>query len=137
MLVKQILAHPEDPMNLKGFAVGDACTPPEICGTKHYGPYWSLEFLYGKSAFSNKLYESIQATCSQEELISGEDMSTACTDVVAQVDGEVGSYYAYGYYDDCYYENDIRRSLSVLSAGGEDSVKQPYYGPPIGRPGGE
>ena len=58
MLVKEILADKDqNGMNLKGFAVGDACTPPELCGSKPQGYYWYLQFLYGKGAISNKLFE--------------------------------------------------------------------------------
>jgi serine carboxypeptidase-like clade I len=126
MIVKEVLAHPEDTMNLQGFAVGDACTPPDICGSKITGPYWNIEFLYGKSAFSNRLYEEINEVCSQQELIEG-GLSDACYAKVNQINDEVGGYWIYGYYDDCWYENDIRRRL--LSPLSEDGRR--YYGPPI------
>lgn len=35
------------PLSILRFAVGDACTPPEICGSKKWGPYFTIEFLYG------------------------------------------------------------------------------------------
>lgn len=124
MIVKEILANPDDSINLKGFAVGDACTPPDICGSKVSGPYWNIEFLYGKSAFSNRLYEEIQDVCSQQELIEG-GLSDECSAKVDQIDDEVGGYWIYGYYDDCWYENDIRRKL-VSKAN-----DQQYWGPPI------
>ena len=101
------------------------------------GPYWSIEFLYGKSAFSNKLYEEIQRECTQNELING-DLSTECQATVDKINAEVGGYWAYAYYDDCWYENDIRRrSLKALqasftsSASATSSGEKKYFGPPI------
>eukprot|EP01035_Chromulina_nebulosa_P024704 gene24704-32179_t len=136
MIVKQILAHPLDKINLQGFAVGDACTPPDICGSKQSGPFFQIQFLYGKSAFSNKLYEEINNVCSEDELVTGR-MSASCTKSVAKIDAEAGGYWAYGFYDNCWYENDIRRRgrrnlLSSRLQEGDD-MQQQYYGPPIGR----
>lgn len=140
-IVQQILAYPEDGINLVGFGVGDACTPPEICGSTHYGPYWEIQFLYGKSAFSNQLYEEIMGVCDTDELVSG-DMTAECSESVAKIDNEVGGYWLYGYYDSCWYENDIRRNRRRLwSPSGTSPVlpskakgayrQQEYYGPPI------
>lgn len=130
--MKQILAHPEDKVNLKGFAVGDACTPPDICGSKQSGPFFQIQFLYGKSAFSNKLYEEIIHGCSEEELVTGQ-MSDSCRTSVAKIDNEVGGYWDYGFYDSCWYENDIRRRgrRSLAALPGSEEIR--YYGPPIGR----
>jgi len=134
MIVKEIISHPEDGVNLKGFAVGDACTPPDICGTKQSGPFFQIQFLYGKSAFSNKLYEEITSNCSEDELVSGQ-MSSSCSATVAKINDEAGGYWDYGFYDNCWYENDIRRRNRQLIAVGEmDESEIPrYYGPPIGR----
>ena len=141
-IVKQILANPSDGINLKGFAVGDACTPPDICGSKQSGPYFQIQFLYGKSAFSTKLYEEINSVCSEDELVTG-FMSASCTESVAKIDTEAGGYWAYGFYDSCWYENDIRRRRgrrSLLPSrlqdgenGTQQQQQQQYYGPPIGR----
>lgn len=135
MIVKEILAHPEDGVNLKGFAVGDACTPPDICGSKQSGPFFQIQFLYGKSAFSNKLYEEITSNCQEDELISGQ-MSASCSASVAKINDEAGGYWDYGFYDNCWYENDIRRRKLVIAVGEERQEQSDlprYYGPPIGR----
>jgi len=92
-IVKNILANPQENINLKGFAVGDACTPPDICGNKQQGPYWSIQFLWGKSAFSNKLYEEINSVCTQDELING-GLSDACATSVDKINTEAGGYWA-------------------------------------------
>jgi serine carboxypeptidase-like clade 1 len=135
-IVRNILANPQENINLKGFAVGDACTPPDICGSKPTGPYWMIQFLFGKTAISNSLYEQINSICSLDELTNG-GLSAACAAVVDQVNVEAGGYWVYAYYDDCWYENDIRRERSrklihIPSLHGEaDDVGQPYYGPPL------
>lgn len=129
-LVQNILKGNDDfPINLKGFAVGDACTPPNICGSKTIGPYYNIEFLFGKNAFSNSLYESIKAACTSEELKNG-ILSTACSAEVSKISAEAGGYWLYAYYDDCWYENDIRRSLSSLLPTSPNKDFK-YYGPPI------
>jgi len=139
-IVKQIMAHqPDNGINLAGFLVGDACTPPAICGGDKVGPYWSIEFLYGKGAFSNKLYAQIQSSCTQDELLHGVTPNTPCSDAVGKVSAEAGGYWLYGFYDDCWYQNDIRRqrdrrALSMIS-GQPYSRNTPgyyeYFGPPM------
>jgi hypothetical protein len=50
-IVQLILVDPSNSLNLKGFAVGDACAPPDICDSKAAGQYFTIEFSYGKNAF--------------------------------------------------------------------------------------
>eukprot|EP01038_Epipyxis_sp_PR26KG_P004140 gene4140-5894_t len=137
MIVQNFLSNPDDGLNLKGFAVGDACTPPDICGSKQTGPFFQIQFLYGKSAFSNKLYEEIMRTCTQNELLYG-DLSEACSHLIDLINTEVGGYWVYGYYDNCWYENDIRRRLDsshsrkVINIDDFTKNKKPrYFGPPV------
>jgi len=129
-IVQNILNYNNEfPINLKGFAVGDACTPPAICGSKVIGPYYNIEFLFGKNSFSNSLYESIKSVCTSEELKNG-TLSTACSTEVNKINEEAGGYWLYAYYDDCWYENDIRRRLSSLTSTSPNEEFK-YYGPPI------
>lgn len=132
-IVKEIMADTEEKLNLEGFAVGDACTPPAVCGSNQVGPFYALEFLYGKSAFSNSLYDSITAICTKDELMHGGSISTDCQNEINKVPAEVGGYWIYSFYDECYYENDIRRrSLeSLLDPSRASSYDRKYYGPPI------
>ena len=138
-IVKNILANqPSNNIDLAGFLVGDACTPPAICGSDKVGPIWNIEFLYGKGAFSNKLYVEIRATCSDDELAKGVT-TQACTDAVNKIGPEAGGYWAYAFYDDCWYENDIRRQRQrrALSLAGGTSYHRgtpgyyEYFGPPL------
>ena len=138
-IVKNILANqPANGIDLQGFLVGDACTPPAICGSEKVGPLWNIEFLYGKGAFSNKLYAEIHASCSDDELATGVT-TQICTDSVNKIGPEAGGYWAYAFYDDCWYENDIRRQRQrrALSLAGGASYHRgtpgyyEYYGPPL------
>ena len=134
MLAQQILNDPESGMNLKGIAVGDACTPPATCSTYHWGPWVDIAFLYGKNAFSTKLMIEINERCSKDELLTGENMTDACSESVAKIHDEAVGYWVYSYYDDCYYENDIRRALSSIEhsmSTRNSNGRFQYHGPPV------
>ena len=139
MIIKSILAGQADyNINLVGFGVGDACTPPDICGDKETGPYWYIQFLFGKGAFSIKLYEEINTVCTHDELIKGK-LSTICSNSVNKIEQEAGGYWVYGFYDNCWYENPIRRKRArrnLLSNynnhfKSSSSKERKYFGPPI------
>lgn len=142
-IAKLVLANqPENDIDFQGFLVGDACTPPAICGSDKVGPIWNLEFLYGKGAISNKLWAEIQVSCTKDELYHGVTHQ-GCSDSVNKVGSEAGGYWAYGFYDDCWYENDIRRQrdrrMLSLANGKPVSRTTPgyyeYYGPPLSNSG--
>ena len=121
-------------IKLAGLAVGDACTPPFICGRDAVGPYWNIEFLYGKTAFSTALYNKIMSTCTQHELLWG-GLSDQCNQEVNKIGEEVGGYWVYSYFDDCWYSSDglysskSRRRLLPFSS--TFSADRKYWGPPI------
>ena len=99
-MAQQVLADNEsndDPLPLKGFAVGDACTGTEVlCGDNGLGPWWSVMFFYGHGQFSNKLYDEIIETCGVESLKhNNPPQSEACDDLLTQMWQEVGGYYDY------------------------------------------
>ena len=87
------MADKAEGLNLKGFLVGDACTPPAVCGADQVGPFYSIEFLYGKSAFSNQLYDSIMSACTEYELMHGGTISSACQGEIDKISTEVGGYW--------------------------------------------
>ena len=121
MLSQAVLAGNDgtsDPLNFKGFAVGDACTGTDVLCGPVGGPYWSVMFFYGHGQFSNKLYDAIIDTCTVEALKSGVGLSSKCNTLLAQMSTEVGGYYDYNLYDDCIYQDDIRRrrKLTVSSS---------------------
>jgi hypothetical protein len=43
---------------------------------------------------------------------------------------EVGQYWIYAYYDDCWYENDIRRRLASITKTNSNKEFK-YHGPPV------
>ena len=57
-------------------------------------------------------------------------LSTACSTEVSKISGEVGQYWIYAYYDDCWYENDIRRRLASITKTNSNKEFK-YHGPPV------
>ncbi|EGD82306.1 hypothetical protein PTSG_02974 [Salpingoeca rosetta] len=102
-IVRAILNDPRG-LNLKGFAVGDGCLGTEVLCGPSGGPYWNVEFMHGHGQFSNKLYNSIQSTCTETELKQG-NLSTACHALIQQMNTEIGGYYGYNLYDTCYAQH--------------------------------
>ena len=119
-LAQAVLAGNEgnaDPLNMKGFAVGDACTGLDVlCGPGSGGPWYSVVFFYGHGQFSNTLYDAIIGECGVDALKTGDGLSDTCNELLAQMWTEVGGYYDYNLYDDCIYEDDIRRRRRKLAA---------------------
>jgi len=62
-------------------------------------------------------------------------MSSSCSTSVNKINIEAGGYWDYGFYDNCWYENDIRRKNRQLITIDEQDQSENirYYGPPIGR----
>lgn len=117
-LIKNILREKsqEDIINLKGFAIGDACTPPAICSPIHSsGPYWNWKFLFGKAGYSIKLQEMITFNCNKDDLLDG-NLSDICLSLGQQVIQEVGGYWDYAYYDDCWYTNELPISNTSMNS---------------------
>lgn len=131
MIADRVLKDPQG-IKLAGFAVGDGCMGTEVlCGRGDGGPYYNLEFLHGHGQFSNKLYNSITSTCTEEDLKSG-NLSDECKKLVAQVDDEVGGYYGYNLYDTCPHDGPFTRrrrtwglSKTATLAGAENDYPCP------------
>ena len=105
-------------INLKGFAVGDACTGTEVlCGSDgDFGPWWDLTFMYGHGQLSTKTYDSIKSACGGEDTLkhplANGGLSDACNAKLAEMDDEIGGYYEYALYDDCTYDNGLLKSAA-------------------------
>ena len=113
-----------DPLPLKGFAVGDACAGTEVLCGSHTGegPWWRVVFFYGHGQFSTKLFNALVGECTVAGLQTGVELSDACATLLAQMDDEIGGYYDYNLYDDCIYEDDIRRrQLSLANSSSSSS----------------
>ena len=148
-LVQRILennARPEPefspPLALAGFGIGDGCIGHE--DMPHvYRTVFDTQFMAGHGQFSAKLGRQIDASCDwagaqaaasaaaavEEEGGGGKGgeeggwvhVGDACAKLLAQVDEEVGGYYAYNLYDECTYENVIAPappSLAAAAGGG-------------------
>jgi len=124
-LAREIIEN-ENAINLKGWAVGDGCLGNDIlCGSGKdawKGPYFTIEFMHGHGQFSDKTYEAIMSVCSKDELIYGVT-EKACSDLIDRMHQELGGYYSYNLYDECWYENDLM--LKETLAGSRS-----YWGPP-------
>ena len=75
-------------MNLKGFAVGDACVGSEVnCGAE--GPLSTIEFFRGHGQFSGKTDALIRKVCTEAELTSPDGHSVKCDAALDKMAGEV------------------------------------------------
>ena len=128
-------------INLKGFAVGDACTGTEVlCGSDgDFGPWWDLTFMYGHGQMSTKTYDKVKDVCGGEDTLKHPEanggLSDACNDELSKMDNEIGGYYEYALYDDCTYENGLlkgnarpkhtewRGALNDYTCGGGDVME--------------
>jgi len=100
MLAQQILRHGGGLADqLKGLAVGDGCTNGLRCVAPR-GPYHHVEFFHGHGQFSTKTYNKIHEVC-KDELWNGVT-SDACKNLLDKMNDEVGYYFAYSLYDECY-----------------------------------
>eukprot|EP00292_Cryptomonas_paramecium_P009797 CAMPEP_0113700940 /NCGR_PEP_ID=MMETSP0038_2-20120614/24271_1 /TAXON_ID=2898 /ORGANISM="Cryptomonas paramecium" /LENGTH=269 /DNA_ID=CAMNT_0000624723 /DNA_START=177 /DNA_END=982 /DNA_ORIENTATION=+ /assembly_acc=CAM_ASM_000170 len=93
-------------INFAGWAVGDACVGNEVlCGEE--GPYNFVEFMHGHGQFSDHTYSLIQRDCTALELARNVPKSKACQSALEDMAREVGGYYTYSLYDECFYSNDF------------------------------
>jgi len=120
-LAQQILKHDEPHVRpqLKGFAVGDGCLGTEsgVCGSGN-GPWWNVLFLYGHHQISTQLFDAIVDKCGMDHLKYDKPaLSPAdCTANLGKVKEEAGGYFGYGLYDDCIYQEGVRRRRRLNSA---------------------
>jgi len=130
-LVREIITDPDNTINIKGFAVGDACMGKDVLCGDHDGPYWDIMFMYGHGQFSSKLYDAIMQACPKEALITGNGISQDCAALLADVETEIGGFYEYNLYDECWYENAFlapkRKWTHTLNP---TEPRRSYWGPP-------
>jgi len=92
---------------LKGFAVGDGCVGTDVlCGDNGPGPYYLLKFIGGHGQMSEKLYTEIMETCPRDQLIGFNGLEVTdiqCKELIAKAEKQMGGYYEYSLYDDCWY----------------------------------
>mmetsp|Transcript_15072 Transcript_15072/g.20182 ORF Transcript_15072/g.20182 Transcript_15072/m.20182 type:complete len:404 (-) Transcript_15072:454-1665(-) len=113
VLASNAAAESADPLNMKGFAVGDACAGTEVLCGQSTGEWWSVVFFYGHGQFSNRLFDDIVETCTIPVLKSGVGVTAACEALLDDMWTQIGGFYDYNLYDDCTYENDLRRHRAL------------------------
>ncbi len=129
-LVRELLGNPHSKVAnlIKGMGIGDGCVGSEVlCGPKGPGPFWHIEFMYGHGQFSTKTYDAIKKNCPREQLVGFNGLQVtnkACKALLAQADEEVGGYYAYNLYDECWYQNDLSPPSST------STTERTSWGPP-------
>eukprot|EP00300_Choanocystis_sp_HF-7_P018936 c20187_g1_i1.p1 GENE.c20187_g1_i1~~c20187_g1_i1.p1 ORF type:complete len:515 (-),score=112.60 c20187_g1_i1:67-1611(-) len=103
-LARAILSDPNNKINLQGFAVGDGCVGTQVnCGAE--GAYWDVEFFHGHGQYSEPTYQNIQLSCTEAELHAKAPLSPRCQTALQQMSSEIGGYFAYGLYDECFYDD--------------------------------
>jgi hypothetical protein len=96
-------------INLKGFAIGNACWGGNETKVNCNGPNHAQmmsDIYFGKALSSKELYKQIQATCSwpADDLNTGADdfePSEACEKLLGQQSQEAGPHNIYNIYDNC------------------------------------
>lgn len=128
-LAQQVIAFNEgvgatNPLNLHGIAVGDGCVGTQVLCGGHTGegPWWTVQFMYGHGQFSTLLYDQMLDVCGVDMLKTG-PTSDACNVLLDQMYQEIGGYYDYNLYDDCIYQDDLRRRRRRLQS--RSHVPQP------------
>lgn len=88
---------------------------------------------HGHAQFSDKTYNKIMDEC-QPHLLEGRAAvppGSNCSAAMDEMTTEIGGYYGYNLYDDCWYENDLvkggRRSARDLLT---NINEREYFGPP-------
>ena len=98
-------------INLKGFAVGDACAGTKVlCGGGGFGPWFDVQFMAGHGQFSSRTYSQVLSACGENKLKyvdPSDPWSPDCQSALDTMNAEIGGYYAYGLYDECEYQNDL------------------------------
>ena len=115
--------------NLKGFAVGDGCMGTKnVCGPQGPGPLYDLEFFHGHGQFSDKLYYEVFHQCCMDDLIGfrteGDSnfdgpnrgiKNETCLAHLKKIEAATGPFFAYGLYDNCWYQNDLEPPHNSLT----------------------
>ena len=120
-LAQQILLHdaPSVRPQFAGFAVGDGCLGTEsgVCGSGN-GPWWEVLFFYGHHQISTGTFDAIVDSCGMGYLkfMRPEHDKAACAAALAAMRSERGGYFEYALYDDCIYQEGLRRRRRRLNA---------------------
>ena len=131
-LAREIVRHQhEHPIKLAGFAMGDAVLGRgDVAG----GSLFGIEFMHGHAQFSDKTYQQIMTLCHYHQLEGSMAIpeGSNCSQAQAAMSKEIGGYYMYNLYDDCWYQNDLMRVANEekLRNFHTNINEQRYFGPP-------
>jgi len=98
-IANYILDNMASDINLKGFAVGNACWGGDNTTVNCNGPNSEqndVDMFYGKGLFSKKLYDQIYQTCKFPNT-----RTFACNRLLEKMSSEVGPHNVYDIYDNC------------------------------------
>lgn len=118
-------------INLKGIMVGNGCTGTEVGSCAPTGTKISVDFLYGKGLFPEKLYTQLQANCGDYT-----DPDSTCNNLLNEMAYAVGPVDIYNIYSPCVNQGsqNLGRPLNkveeaILSVAGDDDYPGPEPGP--------
>eukprot|EP01046_Picozoa_sp_COSAG06_P017143 COSAG06_NODE_1155_length_10484_cov_7.061759_5_plen_188_part_00 len=130
-LAREIVRHQHEfPLKLAGFAMGDAVLGRgDVAG----GSLFGIEFMHGHAQFSDKTFNEIMSLCHPHQLEGSMPVppGSNCSQAQAAMSKEIGGYYMYNLYDDCWYQNDLMRAANAKQ--GKDfhvNINERYFGPP-------
>jgi hypothetical protein len=87
-----------------------------------------LKFIGGHGQMSDKLYNKIMDTCPYDQLVGYNGVQVTdpeCKSLIAQAEKQMGGYYIYNLYDDCWYQNDLNPPSKSF-----DQRGRTWWGPP-------
>eukprot|EP00924_Labyrinthula_sp_SR-Ha-C_P002183 maker-scaffold_19-snap-gene-3.5-mRNA-1 protein AED:0.01 eAED:0.01 QI:48/1/1/1/1/1/3/12/494 len=132
-LVQQILSH-EDSTSfklLKGFSVGDGCIGKDVvCGLDEptiLETIFSLQFLYGHGQISTRLYKKVYKVCEKFVHDGVQGDKSECYDAYSDMRKQVGYYFDYNLYDECWDEGLFPNATSIESCLPHFERKLPEY----------
>lgn len=87
---------------IEGIAIGDGCigNTPCVC-MKNCGRIFDVEFFYGHGQFSRTTRDLIIQSCTKDELENGNE-TPKCREALKDMMTEVGGFFEYDLYDQCY-----------------------------------
>ncbi len=127
-LVRELLNdYPDITKHLQGFAIGDGCMGTSVlCGDNGPGELDFVNFFHGHGQFSEKLYAEIMKECPYDQLLGyGKTITDPkCKALIQQMYQQIGGYYVYALYDDCWYQNDLIPPTTM------SNKDRKWWGPP-------
>eukprot|EP00529_Nitzschia_sp_RCC80_P013191 CAMPEP_0113484406 /NCGR_PEP_ID=MMETSP0014_2-20120614/23945_1 /TAXON_ID=2857 /ORGANISM="Nitzschia sp." /LENGTH=591 /DNA_ID=CAMNT_0000378007 /DNA_START=8 /DNA_END=1784 /DNA_ORIENTATION=+ /assembly_acc=CAM_ASM_000159 len=123
-LARRIYHDPnQTEMKLEGFAVGDGClgTKTSMCGSlglAGFVDYWHIIFMAGHHQIPIDDFHHLMKVCSHAGTdpnfllgTTSKQQDDECKAAISKAKEELGGFFEYSLYDDCFYRNGLLRSL--------------------------